>query len=158
MLARSAVINRGTVIGQGTSIGDGTTVTNTVLGRRCRIGNNVLLDGAYIWDDVVVGDGTVIQCAILANEAVVGDQCRVEPGVLLSYGVKIANGMTIPKNTRITKSGCAGMPSDAKVVGEGGEGNKFVREENYDETDNESVISSGLSGFKCHENVTRHFC
>jgi translation initiation factor eIF-2B subunit epsilon len=80
----------------------------------------------------------------VANEAVVGNQCRLEPGVLLSYGVKIANGMTIPENTRIARMGHAPAPGDAKVVGEGGEGYKFAHEENEDESDNESVASSGL--------------
>ncbi|KAL2009813.1 hypothetical protein VTN00DRAFT_5620 [Thermoascus crustaceus] len=149
MLARSCVIGRRTVIGQGTSIGDKTTVTNTVLGRNCKIGKNVVLDGAYVWDGAVIGDGTEVRQAIVADGVVVGNRCKIEPGVLLSYGVKIADGTTVIKGMRITrakKEGDVAVPSDPKVVGEGGEGYEFVHDVDEDEEDEEDVISvaSGL--------------
>ncbi|KAK2767910.1 hypothetical protein FQN53_006428 [Emmonsiellopsis sp. PD_33] len=148
MYAKSCAIGGRTVIGQGTSLGDRTTVKNTVIGRRCRIGKNVVLDGAYIWDDAVIGDGTEIRHAIVANEAVVGDKCKIEDGALLSYGVKIANGTTVREGIKITRAERerGPIPSDPKVVGEGGEGYELFHdeEEDEDESDVESVASSGL--------------
>ncbi|PGH28397.1 translation initiation factor eIF-2B subunit epsilon [[Emmonsia] crescens] len=147
MYAKSCVIGGKTVIGQGTTLGDHTTVKNTVIGRRCRIGKNVVLDGAYLWDDVVVGDGTEIRHAIVANEAVVGDKCRIENGALLSYGVKIANGTTVREGMKITRAEReqGAVLSDPEVVGKGGVGYEFSREEDEDdESDDESVASSGL--------------
>ncbi|OJD11374.1 hypothetical protein AJ78_07844 [Emergomyces pasteurianus Ep9510] len=147
MYAKSCVIGGKTVIGQGTTLGDCTTVKNTIIGRRCRIGKNVVLDGAYLWDDVVVGDGAEIRHAIVANEAVVGATCRIENGALLSYGVEIASGTTVREGMKITRAQREDGPvrSDPDVVGKGGIGYEFSRQEDEDdESDVESVASSGL--------------
>lgn len=141
-LARSCEVGRKTVIGQGTSIGDRSKVKNTVLGRNCKIGKNVSLDGAYIWDNVVIGDGTKIHHAVVADGVVVGNHCTVEPGALLSYGVKIANEMTVSEGKRITTAG--EVSSDPAVVGEDGVGYEFFHDEGEDESDDESDASSGL--------------
>lgn len=159
ILARSCIIGRRNVIGQGTSIGDKTTVTNSVLGRDCKIGKNVVLDGAYLWDGVVIGDGTEIRQAILADGVVVGNQCKIEPGALLSFGVKIASGVTVRPGTRITVSPReAGTPvaNDEKVVGEGGQGYEFVREEDEDEDDTTSIAESGLGTYIYHNMRSRY--
>lgn len=147
-LARSCVVGRRTVIGQGTSIGEKTTVKNTVLGRNCKIGKNVTLDSAYIWDGAVVGDGTSVCQAVIADGVGVGKDCKVEPGALLSYGVKIADGVTVSEGRRITKflREDEEVPeNDPAVVGAGGEGYEFTRDEDEeDEEDDASVASSGL--------------
>ncbi|KAJ5086888.1 hypothetical protein NUU61_008195 [Penicillium alfredii] len=146
-LARSCVIGRRTVIGQGISIGDRTTVHSTVLGRNCKIGRNVKLEGAYIWDDVVIGDGSDVRGAIIADGVVVGKDCRIASGALLSYGVKLADGVTVEGGMRITKSRRDGTaaPSDSAVVGEGGEGYEFVPgDEDDEDEDDASDASSGL--------------
>lgn len=148
-LARSCVVGRRTVIGEGTSIGDRTTVKNTVLGRNCMIGRNVTLDGAYVWDGVIVGDGTTVKRAVIADEAVVGKNCTIENGALLSYGVRVADNITVREGTRITKARREEepdrVPSDPAVVGEGGEGYEYVRGDEEDEDEVASVASSGLS-------------
>ncbi|KAJ5707802.1 translation initiation factor eIF-2B subunit epsilon [Penicillium malachiteum] len=146
-LARSCVIGRRTVIGKGTSIGDKTTVRNTVLGRNCKIGRNVKLEGAYLWDGVVIGDNTDINGAIIADGVVIGKNCKVAAGALLSYGVKIADGITVEAGTRITKSCRDGGESisDPSVVGADGEGREFIQGEDDDEDEDDiSVASSGL--------------
>jgi translation initiation factor eIF-2B subunit epsilon len=150
ILARSCVIGRRNVIGQGTSIGDKTTVTNSVLGRDCKIGKNAILDGAYIWDGVVIGDGTEIRQAIVADGVTVGDHCKIEPGALLSYGVKIASGVTVGQGKRITVSPReegGTVSDDPTVVGEAGRGYEFVHEEEEDEDDGASIASSGLGAY-----------
>ncbi|PGH26578.1 hypothetical protein AJ80_01707 [Polytolypa hystricis UAMH7299] len=148
MQARSAVIGARSAIGQDTTIGERTVIKNSVIGRRCRIGNDVVLEDAYLWDDVAVGDGTQIRRAIAADKAVVGERCRIEPGSLLSFGVKIANGVTVQESSRITKAVREGREeedkTDTEVVGAGGEGYEFVPgEDEEDESDVESV-GSGL--------------
>lgn len=146
-LARSCVIGRRTVIGKGTSIGDRTEVRNTVLGRNCKIGRNVKLEGAYIWDNVVIGDGTDIREAIIADGVAIGSNCTVAAGALISYGVKIAAGISVESGKRITKTQIDGTvgKNDPTVVGEGGEGYEFIHgEEEDDDEDDVSVASSGL--------------
>ncbi|KAK5003775.1 translation initiation factor eIF-2B epsilon subunit, GEF, partial [Cryomyces antarcticus] len=74
----------------------------------------------------------------------VGKRCIVQPGALISYGVRVADGMTVKGSSRITRMKqkrdydseelVRGL-SDAKVVGEGGDGFEFEDsdEENEDE-------------------------
>ncbi|KAJ5297778.1 hypothetical protein PENANT_c012G01579 [Penicillium antarcticum] len=149
-LARSCVIGRRTVIGQGTSIGDRTTVHSTTLGRNCKIGRNVKLDGAYIWDNVVIGDNTDVRGAIIADGVVIGKNCNIATGALISFGVKIADGISVESGKRITKTRMDGSraKSDPSVVGEEGEGYEFIHGEeddsDDDDEDDESIASSGL--------------
>ncbi len=42
------------VVGESSKIGERTTVTQSVIGRRCIIENDVQISNAYIWDDVVI--------------------------------------------------------------------------------------------------------
>ncbi|KAI1966620.1 translation initiation factor eIF-2B epsilon subunit, GEF [Ophidiomyces ophidiicola] len=145
VLSRSAVVKQRTIIGQGTSIGERTCITDSVIGRRCRIGNNVVLDGAYIWDDVTIGDGTEIRHAIVASGAVIGAKCRIEPGVLLSYGVKIGNNVSIPRSMRITKLHQDGATTASALLGENGEGYQFEHgQDDEDESDDEFAMSGLL--------------
>ncbi|KAL4874517.1 nucleotide-diphospho-sugar transferase [Aspergillus karnatakaensis] len=147
-LARSCVVGRRTVIGRGTSLGDKTTVKDTVLGRNCKIGKNVTLDGAYLWDNVVIGDGTTVRQAIVADDVLVGKNCTLEPGSLVSFGVKIADGVTVSEGRRITNAyreeEGATPDSDPEVVGEGGKGYEYVPYEDEDEDETASNASSGL--------------
>lgn len=147
-LARSSVVKRRTVIGRDTSIGDGSVVGDTILGRRCQIGRNVTIEGAYVWDDAVVGDGSIVRNAIIGNEAVVGRNCQVLPSALISYGVRIADGVTVPGTARITKAkrsqeGIA--PSDVGVVGKDGDGYNFNGDSDEEDEEGESIASSSLS-------------
>lgn len=152
-LARSCVVGRRTVIGQGTSIGEKTMVKNTVLGRNCKIGKNVTLDGAYIWDGAVVGDGSRVCQAVVADGVSVGKNCRVEPGALLSYGVKVTDGVVVSQGRRLATSPRededVAPESDPKVVGAGGQGYEFTHveddeDEDEDDNDDRSDASSGL--------------
>ena len=149
ILARSCLVKRDTVLGQGTSIGDDSVVGSSIIGRRCLIGKNVTIEGAYIWDDAVVGDNSVIRRAVIANEAMVGSGCTVEAGALLSYGVRLGNGTTVPGSSRII-SGKDESPSskaqnDQAVVGPGGHGLELVEsDDEEDEERMESLASSNL--------------
>jgi translation initiation factor eIF-2B subunit epsilon len=155
-LARSCVLGRRTVIGQGTSIGDKTTVKDTVLGRNCKIGKNVTLEGAYIWDNVVIGDGTTVRQAIIADGVVVGNKCAVEPGSLLSFGVKIADSVTVSEGRRITKApreeDGQSPAYDSEIVGADGEGYEYVP---YDDEDEDETASNASSGLSMHPSLPR---
>ena len=86
--------------------------------------------------------------AIVADGAAVGNNCKVESGALLSYGVKIADKITVGEGKRITKAPKeedeVAPESDPAVVGAGGEGYEFFRDE--DEDDEEDAASDASSG------------
>lgn len=104
VLSQSAIIGGGSVIGSQTFIGSGTKVDYSVVGRRCKIGEGVTLNGAYIWDDVVIEDGAVIEKAIVANGAVIKKNAHVEPSAIISYGVVVGEGKTVPAGYKLTRS------------------------------------------------------
>jgi translation initiation factor eIF-2B subunit epsilon len=148
ILARGSVVKRRSVIGRGTSIGEGSTVGDSILGRHCLIGKNVTIEGSYLWDNTVIGDGTTIKQAIVANEVVIGRNCTIEPGALLSYQVHVANGVTVPGQSRLTvaattvKSAATRTRTDVHLVGKGGEGYAYESDSDADSTT--SAASSRL--------------
>ena len=135
ILARASTLKSRTVVGKGTSIGNGSVIGDSVLGRRCQIGKNVTIHGAYVWDDAVIGDGSIIKQAVVANEAVIGRNCTIEPGALISYRVRIADNSTIPGANRITTAKQSGREpisnqSDPSLVGHSGDGYAYTSDAN----------------------------
>jgi translation initiation factor eIF-2B subunit epsilon len=161
VLARTCKAGKRTVLGQDTSIGDGSVVANSIIGRRCQIGKNVAIQNAYIWDDVVISDGSAVDRAIVASNAVVGKNCKIQPGALLSFGVRIADGKEVKSGVRITRAkrkpeGDGGetqtVPSESEIVGEGGEGYEFHDED--EEDDEVAAFQSSLVYSTAHLNVS----
>ena len=129
IVARPSFIESGTVIGRDTSIGAGSVVKNSVIGQRCQIGKNVNIQDAYIWDHVTIGNNVKILKAIIADETFVGDQCTLEEGALVSIGVDITTGTTVPSNFRVTKTA---SNLEMKSVN-GTHPDKFASEDEVDE-------------------------
>lgn len=147
ILARSCILKRRTVVGSRTSIGEGSVVGDSVLGRRCYIGKNVTIEGSYIWDDVSIEDGSVIKQAIIANEASIGRACNIQPGALISYGVRIAANTTVSGNHRITRAQNLNQYSkstqtDSFIVGEGGEGYAYSPDSDSEDSSTSNLIPS----------------
>lgn len=145
ILARTCKVGKRTVIGNDTSIGDGSVVSNSIIGRRCRIGKNITIQNAYIWDDVTIGDGSIIDRAIIANEAVVGKNCTIPSGALLSFGVRISDSIKLNPDVRITRSKLesANKTNNPSLVGESGEGHLYSDSED-DEDDVGTIFHSSL--------------
>ncbi|CCU75768.1 translation initiation factor eif-2b epsilon subunit [Blumeria hordei DH14] len=161
ILARTCKTGRRTVLGRDTSLGDGSTISSSIIGRRCRIGNNVHIQNAYIWDDVVIDDGTTIDRAIVANNASIGKNCKIEPGSLVSYGVRIADGIVVSEGHKITcfnhNPNDGSEPTklsltDPSAVGEGGQG--YLWEEDSDCEDEASFFQSSLIYSTAHLNIS----
>lgn len=49
---RESVLERDVAVGENSKIGERTFVTQSVIGSRCTIGNDVYINNAYIWNDV----------------------------------------------------------------------------------------------------------
>ncbi|KAL2045611.1 hypothetical protein N7G274_002039 [Stereocaulon virgatum] len=126
-LGRAAVVKR-SVIGSGTSVGDGGMINRSTVGRRCRIGKNVTIEGAYIWDDVTVEDGSIIRQAIIANGTSIGKHCPIEPGALISFRAQI------PENTKVS--------AESKIIRDRETG--YSNDRKADDSDASSVASSRL--------------
>lgn len=141
VLARDSVVKRRSVVGKNTSIGEGSTVGESVIGRQCHIGNNVKIEGSYVWDNTIIGDGSMIRQAVIANEVVIGCNCTVEPGALISYRVRIADNTTVPGTSRLTTvHHNTSTNKDITLVGKGGEGHTYTSDSD-DDSDNSDACS-----------------
>jgi translation initiation factor eIF-2B subunit epsilon len=161
VLARTCKVGKRTVLGQDTSIGDESVVANSIIGRRCQIGQNVMIQNAFIWDDVVISDGSIVDRAIIASSVVVGRNCKVLAGALLSFGVRIADEKEVKAGARVTRAkrklesdGEEGqaVPSEPEIVGEGGEGYEFHDED--EDNDEISALQSNLIYSTAHLNIS----
>ncbi|KAK4937537.1 translation initiation factor eIF-2B epsilon subunit, GEF [Elasticomyces elasticus] len=128
---RPTKLAAGAIVGPDSSVGAGCRIANSIIGQRCHVGKNTNIDGAYIWDDVTIGNHVTIKRAIIGNEAFVGDNCVIEEGVLVSYGVRIAPGTTVPAQARICKPQqlSDGKQNDQELVGKEGKGHAYVDDE-----------------------------
>lgn len=100
-LASTSTVKSRCVVGEETSVGEKSIVGDSVLGRRCQIGKDVIIESSYIWDDVVVGDGSSIRQAIVAGGVEIGRNCEIERGALIPFGVRLAESTTIFANSKI---------------------------------------------------------
>lgn len=163
ILARTCKAGKRTVLGKDTSIGDGSSVSNSIIGRRCLIGRNVIIDNAYIWDDVSIGDGSIITRSIIASEASIGKNCNIAPGSLLSYRVRISDNTTIKTGSRITnfkRPSKSDSSTDTSLVGQQGQGYTFTEDtadiSSDDEADDPSfLLNNSLLYSTAHLNLSQ---
>ncbi len=133
-LASTSTVKSRCVIGEETSVGENSIVGDSVLGRRCQIGNDVVIESSYIWDDVVVGDGSSIRQAIVAGGVEIGRNCEIERGALISFGVRLAESTTILANSKIARD----TSEEQDCASKGGHGLET------DDSDAISIASSQL--------------
>lgn len=161
-LAKSTIINHMTVIGSGTSVGEKTIVSQSVIGRGCDIGEETEIKCAHIWDGVTIGDGCKINNAIIANNVTLGNRCIIQPGSIISYGVKIADGTTVRTGSRICSSNNKRDDDDSddekrtdeELVGVGGIGFEYEGSDDEDGDELEGSLRDGLVFNMNHSNIS----
>lgn len=62
-------------------------VTSAVIGRGCRIGRGVRIEGSYVHDKVTVWEGAVVQSAMLCEGVTVMPNAKILPGAVISFKV-----------------------------------------------------------------------
>lgn len=127
IIGRTSAVKR-SIIGSDTTIGDGSVLSGCTIGRRCKVGKNVIIDEAYIWDDVTIEDGSIIHQAIVANGTSIGKSCKIEPGALVSFGVQSKSNVTVAADRRVTRD----------------QGDDLSTHRNEEDSDASSIASSRL--------------
>ncbi|KAL8969406.1 MAG: hypothetical protein Q9183_002011 [Haloplaca sp. 2 TL-2023] len=146
ILSKTSRVTNRCVLGQATTIAEGATLRESTLGRGCRIGRNVVVEGSYLWSDVVVGENSTIKNAILANGVVIGNGCSIDSGALISYNVRIADGTTIsgPKKVILPDTRRMGHAASTSVAGErGGEDYEYLASSD-EESDSSDLMYRNL--------------
>lgn len=95
-LARGCKLHENVVIGKGTCVGQNTQIRHSVIGRNCLIGENVSLDGVYVWDHVQIEDNCNVVTSVLANGVHVLPNTTVKSRCILAQEVKIGPDITLP--------------------------------------------------------------
>ncbi|KAH8887075.1 nucleotide-diphospho-sugar transferase [Thozetella sp. PMI_491] len=117
-------------LGRHSKIGHNSSLLNSTVGRGCTVGNNVKIIDSFIWDNVSIADNTTIERSILANSVVVGSGATIPSGSLLSFGVSINSGVSLPAAPPAAISllslDRAQIETDTSLVGPSGKGGLFV--------------------------------
>ena len=157
-LAFDCILEEDVVLGSESSVGPQTHITHSSIGRNCKIGKGVKIEGCYIWNDVTIGDYCVLQKSIIASNVVIKPNVTVEDGCIISFNVVIGEGFTVQAGSRLTTSQQAALTSSdgweddnessvndkpfkecvVEDVGEGGKGFKwdYPIPDSDDESDN----------------------
>ena len=101
-LAFDCVLEEDVVLGSRSSVGARTRVAQSSIGRDCKIGTNVIIEGCFIWNNVVIGNDCVVKNSIIADGVELKQRVVVEKGCLLSYNVVIGEGFVVRAGSRIT--------------------------------------------------------
>ena len=154
-LAFGCELHEDVVIGRNTSVGVSTHITQSSIGHNCRIGDNVVIEGAYIWDNCVIERGSKVYRSILCDSVYVKSNVVVEAGCVLSYGVIVGPQFTVKRGSKITTSRDSGVPGDDE--GEwGDEGVKVaeVTQKSPTEDSNPTEVGREGRGFLWHPPTT----
>ena len=157
-LAFDCILEEDVVLGSESSVGPQTHITHSSIGRNCKIGKGVKIEGCYIWNDVTIGDHCILQKSIIASNVVIKPNVTVEDGCIISFNVVIGEGFTVQAGSRLTTSQQAALTSSdgweddnessvndkpfeecvVEDVGEGGKGFKwdYPIPDSDDESDN----------------------
>jgi translation initiation factor eIF-2B subunit epsilon len=101
-LGRGCVLEEDVVIGPKSNIGADTLISKSVIGKSCKIGERVKIQGSYIWDNVVIEDGCHVVRSIVCNAAILKSSSVLSQGCVISYNVTIGPSCTVPPGTRVT--------------------------------------------------------
>ena len=103
-LGKDAIVRGRCAFGKGTAIGERSVISNSLLGRQCRIGNDVHIEDACLWHNVVVEDNVKIKGpAIIANDVKVRAKSTIEPGATIASQTTIEGRETTAEPEAITK-------------------------------------------------------
>lgn len=98
----SATVGPDVCIGSGTTIGESACISESIIGRNCRIGKKVVLHGCYLQDGVVIQDDAHASFALMCDRVTIKAGAVVSPGAVLSYRVVIAAKHVVPPYTRLS--------------------------------------------------------
>lgn len=78
-------------------VGDSTEISNSVIGSRCTIGHNCVLENAYVFDGVVIGNKCILK------NCVIGANTKIQKETTIHRGSVIGNRCIVPTQSSIDK-------------------------------------------------------
>ncbi|MEW6142353.1 MAG: NDP-sugar synthase [Chloroflexota bacterium] len=100
-IAQDAEITGPVMIGNKCVIASGSRINGpTAIGDSCRIGRNVVIDQAVLWDNVTVEDGAVLRHCVICSNTTIGT------GVKMLDGCLVGENVTVKKDSLIDRGCC----------------------------------------------------
>ncbi len=109
-LHRDLLMKRGSeqvMMGEGCVIGSQTQLRGpVVIGDKCKIGNNTLIESSVLWQGVQVGRHVTLKDCIVASNCLISDDCTVVNSVLadnvvMAEGIRLQPGSKIQPGTKV---------------------------------------------------------
>jgi translation initiation factor eIF-2B subunit epsilon len=72
--------------------------------KRVDIGSNVILDGAYIFDNVTIKDDCIISKSVVGAHSIILENTTLDSGCIIDYHVTLGPNVTIPQRTLVSSS------------------------------------------------------
>uniref|UniRef100_A0A8D0WV17 Translation initiation factor eIF2B subunit epsilon n=1 Tax=Sus scrofa TaxID=9823 RepID=A0A8D0WV17_PIG len=101
-LGHGSVLEENVLLGSGTVIGSNCSITNSVIGPGCHIGDDVVLDQAFLWQGVRVAAGAQIHQSLLCDNAEVKEKVILKPHCVLTSQVVVGPDITLPEASVIS--------------------------------------------------------
>jgi mannose-1-phosphate guanylyltransferase len=98
----SAQIEGPAVIGEASFVDKDSIVKGSaVLGRRCRVGEGAVIEGAILWQDCQIGQGAKLRNCLVASRCYIGEESEILGGCVLGDDVRIGEGSKLSNGIRI---------------------------------------------------------
>ncbi|TPX32224.1 hypothetical protein SmJEL517_g04659 [Synchytrium microbalum] len=119
-LTRSAVLSSRVCVGSHTSVESDTNVSESVIGRNCKIGEKVTIDGSYIWDNTEIKAKSRIQQCIIGRGVKIHENVMISRGCIIGSGVELGPNITVPPFSKLSiRPYSEDQPTDDELLMEG---------------------------------------
>ncbi|MBN1596103.1 NTP transferase domain-containing protein, partial [candidate division FCPU426 bacterium] len=92
---KTAMLEEGVILGDHCWIGPHVRISNSVVGRACRIGESSKIIGSVIWDSVSIGNDANLK------EVTIGNDCRIGARAYIGVGAVVADHCTIGEDATV---------------------------------------------------------
>jgi len=101
LLSRTTTLVGPLLIGSRCELSHNTLIQGSTFGANCKVGSNSTITNSYIFGDARIGDKCVLNECIIGYGVTLGDNVTIGRGALIGDGVKIASGVTIEDFARV---------------------------------------------------------
>ncbi|KAJ2798316.1 translation initiation factor eIF-2B epsilon subunit, GEF [Coemansia guatemalensis] len=102
-LDRQSRVEHHVILGAESHVSNFTSISDSVLGARCFIGEKSVVRGSYLFNDTRVGQGSLIEQSILGERVKILDNVTIERGCIIGDDVTIGPNVRIPAFTRLAR-------------------------------------------------------
>lgn len=89
------------ILSDDVTVADGVKLNNSVIGNKCKIGKQSVLNNAVIWPEVIIGCGSKLNRSVIGYRTKIGDNVVLLDHVIVSDDCTIGSGATVKANCKI---------------------------------------------------------